>query len=165
VRLRSLLADPRCANRGKMQVARATVAAADVDSCETLPSRGRPRKDAMVRIEFTLDCTDLARMASFWREAAGLVVNLVVEDRYVALTGNDTTLTLQRVPEPKITKNRMHLDLLVDDLNQQVQRLESLGADSCRRGAPDRVRSDLVCARGPRGQRVLRRSRSADTQR
>jgi predicted enzyme related to lactoylglutathione lyase len=82
----------------------------------------------MVRIEFTLDCSDLARMASFWESAAGFVVDGVITGRYVALTGHGITLTLQRVPEPKIVKNRMHLDLLVGDLEQEVRRLESLGA-------------------------------------
>ena len=67
-------------------------------------------------------------MASFWEGAAGLVLSGVIEGRYATLTGYDITLTLQRVPEPKIVKNRMHLDLLVDDLDQEVQRLELLGA-------------------------------------
>jgi predicted enzyme related to lactoylglutathione lyase len=35
---------------------------------------------------------------------------------------------MQRVPEPKIVKNRMHLDLLVDDVGIEVSRLEALGA-------------------------------------
>lgn len=89
----------------------------------------------MVRIEFTLDCSDLARMASFWEGAAGFVIDGVTEGRYLALIGHGITLTLQRVPEPKVVKNRMHLDLLVDDLDQEVQRLESLGATRVEAGA------------------------------
>lgn len=85
-------------------------------------------QNATVRIEFTLDCSDLDRMASFWQSAAGFVVDGVIEGRYVTLVGHDITLTLQRVPEPKTVKNRMHLDLLVDDLDHEVQRLEALGA-------------------------------------
>jgi predicted enzyme related to lactoylglutathione lyase len=81
-----------------------------------------------VRIEFTLDCSDLDRMVSFWTAAADLVVEGVIEDRYVTLTGHGTTLMLQRVPEAKEVKNRMHLDLLVDDVDQTVRRLASLGA-------------------------------------
>lgn len=82
-----------------------------------------------MRIEFTLDCSDLDRMVRFWTAAAGLAVEGVIEGRYVALTGHGTTLTLQRVEEPKTVKNRMHLDLLVDDdLEQEVGRLETLGA-------------------------------------
>lgn len=84
--------------------------------------------DVSVRIEFTLDCSDLDRMTKFWRDAAGFVVDGVIEDRYVSLRGHHVTLTLQRVDEPKIVKNRMHLDLLVDDLDSELRRLEELGA-------------------------------------
>jgi predicted enzyme related to lactoylglutathione lyase len=84
--------------------------------------------NADVRIEFTLDCSNLDRMARFWTTAAGFVVEGVIEGRYVTLAWDGITLTLQRVAEPKTVKNRMHLDLLVDDVNQAVRRLESLGA-------------------------------------
>jgi hypothetical protein len=45
-----------------------------------------------------------------------------------ALSGPGISLTLQRVPEAKTVKNRMHIDLLVDDVPAEVDRLESLGA-------------------------------------
>lgn len=80
-------------------------------------------------IEFTLDCSDLGRMAQFWQDAAGFVVDGVIEGRYVSLTGHGVTLTLQHVDEPKTVKNRMHLDLLVEgDVEAEVRRLEALGA-------------------------------------
>ena len=88
----------------------------------------RSRDDVNVRIEFTLDCSDLDRMSTFWREAAGFVVEGIIEGRYVTLVGHGVTLTLQRVEEPKTAKNRMHLDLLVGDLDAEVRRLEELGA-------------------------------------
>jgi predicted enzyme related to lactoylglutathione lyase len=81
-----------------------------------------------VRIEFTLDCADLDRMTRFWRDAVGFVVVGVIEGRYVSLRGHDVALTLQQVEEPKTVKNRMHLDLLVDDVELEVSRLEELGA-------------------------------------
>jgi catechol 2,3-dioxygenase-like lactoylglutathione lyase family enzyme len=81
-----------------------------------------------VRIEVTMDCSDLERMVAFWTLAADLVVEGVIEGRYVALTGHGLNLTLQHVAEPKTVKNRVHLDLLVDDLEQAVRRLELLGA-------------------------------------
>ncbi len=46
----------------------------------------------------------------------------------MSLSGDAITLTLQRVPETKTVKNRMHIDLLVDDIAAEVSRLESLGA-------------------------------------
>lgn len=81
-----------------------------------------------VLIEFTLDCCDLDREADFWQAAAGLQVQGRIGDRYVALRGHGVALTLQRVPEPKTAKNRLHLDLLVDDVEDELVRLESLGA-------------------------------------
>jgi predicted enzyme related to lactoylglutathione lyase len=81
-----------------------------------------------MRIEFTLDCTDLETQARFWAAALGCVVDGVIEDRYISLSTDAISLTLQRVPEAKTVKNRMHIDLLVDDLAAEVSRLESLGA-------------------------------------
>jgi hypothetical protein len=86
-----------------------------------------PVDNVDVRIEFTLDCTDLDRMTRFWRDAAGFVVVGVIEGRYVSLRGHDVALTLQQVEEPKTIKNRMHLDLLVDDVELEASRLEDLG--------------------------------------
>jgi uncharacterized glyoxalase superfamily protein PhnB len=51
-----------------------------------------------------------------------------IDRRYVTLTGDGPSLTLQRVPEPKRGKNRMHLDLLVDNPDADVIRLRRLGA-------------------------------------
>jgi predicted enzyme related to lactoylglutathione lyase len=67
-------------------------------------------------------------MTRFWRDAAGFDVVGVIEGRYVSLRGHDVALTLQQVEEPKTVKNRMHLDLLVDDVELEVRRLEGLGA-------------------------------------
>jgi predicted enzyme related to lactoylglutathione lyase len=81
-----------------------------------------------MRIEFTLDCNDLDTQARFWAAALGCDVDGVIEGRYIALSGPDIGLTLQRVPEIKTCKNRMHIDVLVDDVLAEVARLESLGA-------------------------------------
>lgn len=81
-----------------------------------------------MRIEFTLDCCDVERAEEFWTSALGLAVDGRIEGRYVALGGHGVALTLQRVREAKTVKNRMHLDLLVDDVEREVQRLEGLGA-------------------------------------
>jgi predicted enzyme related to lactoylglutathione lyase len=81
-----------------------------------------------MRIEFTLDCCDLERTAQFWQTALDFAVDGTIANRYVSLSGHGVTLTLQRVEEPKTAKNRMHLDLLVADVEQEVRRLETLGA-------------------------------------
>jgi predicted enzyme related to lactoylglutathione lyase len=81
-----------------------------------------------MRIEFTLDCSDLDRTALFWQDAAGLAMTGTIEGRYVSLTGLGVHLTLQWVPQAKAGKNRMHIDLLVRDVEGEVVRLEALGA-------------------------------------
>jgi predicted enzyme related to lactoylglutathione lyase len=81
-----------------------------------------------MRIEFTLDCRDLDGMSAFWQAAAGFDVEGTIEGRYVALEGHGVSLTLQHVADPKTLKNRMHMDLLVENLEQEIPRLEGLGA-------------------------------------
>jgi Glyoxalase-like domain len=62
-----------------------------------------------------LDCADLDRSAAFWCAALGYVGEPDSAWRYRRLLpaggGDGVELLLQRVPEPKVTKNRMHLDL------------------------------------------------------
>lgn len=90
---------------------------------------------AETTIGVTLDCNDIVRVAAFWREA------LEYEDGAPpapdaefhglgapASRGGLHHLTLQRVAEPRTTKNRAHLDLFVDDLESEVARLAGLGA-------------------------------------
>jgi hypothetical protein len=103
-----------------------------------------------VRIEFTLDWSDLDRMVAFWTAAAELVVDGVIEGRYGTLTGHRTTLTLQRVPEAKAVKNRMHLDLLVDDLDPSGSPPRIAWCDSSHGQCSMGVRSALVCSQIPK---------------
>lgn len=91
----------------------------------------------------TLDCVDLEAQAEFWLAALAPLSYRRAFDAspYLSLTSKSgPTLLLQRVPEPKQGKNRMHLDLDLDlgveDLPAEVERLERLGAR--------RVSSDLV---------------------
>jgi predicted enzyme related to lactoylglutathione lyase len=93
---------------------------------ESTPSSSR--RGIAMQVNFTLDCADPARLADFWSLALRCSVKPVIPDHYVAVEHESFTLTLQRVPEPKATKNRMHLDLLVDDLDAELVRIESLGA-------------------------------------
>ncbi len=76
-----------------------------------------------------LDCLDPPVLAAFWAAALGYERSSSI-DPYVVLVpgGAGPELLLQRVPEPKVVKNRMHLDLRADDLEKEVERLERLGA-------------------------------------
>src|SRR6202162_473037 len=84
-----------------------------------------------VRVELVLDCADPKRLASFWREALDYRdfytdANLAV---LVPKEGIASPLLLQGVPEAKVGKNRMHLDIVVDNIEAEIQRLQALGAD------------------------------------
>jgi predicted enzyme related to lactoylglutathione lyase len=81
-----------------------------------------------VKLEVTLDCSDLDAVASFWGAALRCPVEHSVEGRYAAVTCGELTVNLQQVSEPKAGKNRAHLDLLVEDLGGELARLEALGA-------------------------------------
>jgi hypothetical protein len=77
-----------------------------------------------------LDCADPETLAEFWAAALGYEP-LGSAGNYVALvppTPGRPKLLLQRVPEPKTTKNRMHLDIETPDIEPEAARLEQLGA-------------------------------------
>lgn len=86
--------------------------------------------DSGMRFGLALDCSDPERLAEFWAPALEYVRGRAVGD-YVELLpdgGPGPALLLQQVPEPKTTKNHMHLDLQVPDIHAEVQRLVALGA-------------------------------------
>jgi hypothetical protein len=82
------------------------------------------------RVELVLDCAEPKGLATFWCEALGyrdlfMDANLAV---LVPREGMASPLLLQCVSEPKGGKNRMHLDIVVDDIEAEVHRLQQLGA-------------------------------------
>jgi hypothetical protein len=82
------------------------------------------------KVELVLDCADPRGLAPFWREALGYRelytdATLVV---LVPVEGTAPPLLLQGVPEAKTVKNRMHLDIVVDDIDGEVTRLQGIGA-------------------------------------
>jgi len=93
----------------------------------------QPQRYAGGRGELTvvLDCADLGRAAEFWTAALGYVRAGDAQDPYQALVPSDgigLELLLQRVPEAKDAKNRLHLDLRTRELEQEVARVLALGA-------------------------------------
>ena len=81
-------------------------------------------------IGLVLDCADPERLAEFWAPALGYV-NLGTVGSYVALFPDGRPgpkLLLQKVAEPKVTKNRFHADLEVADIHAEAARLVALGA-------------------------------------
>ena len=111
-----------------------------------------------MRLVFVLDCRDPDRLASFWSEAIGYRVSTSAEP-YVVLVpanGHGPELVLQRVGEPKTTKNRMHLDIRTDDARLGGPKPRGARRSEASTGR-DRGRRLSMGGHGrPRGQRVLR---------
>ncbi|WEV29346.1 VOC family protein [Streptomyces sp. 71268] len=85
-------------------------------------------------LALVLDCSDPDALAPFWAQALGYRV-VRANAPYVALGdphGVGPELLLQRVPEPKRGKNRMHLDLRVPRMEPELARLRALGARAVR---------------------------------
>ena len=84
----------------------------------------------MTRLGLVLDCADPDALAPFWAAALGYSV-AGGAGNYVLLLPDEPgepQLLLQRVPESKSAKLRMHLDIHVADIDAEAARLESLGA-------------------------------------
>lgn len=85
-----------------------------------------------MEIQVNVDCADLDRMVAFYTAALGYEAHGAAGDRYrsiVPVSGDGPKLVFQRVPERKVVKNRLHLDLIVGDaMEAEAARFESLGA-------------------------------------
>lgn len=120
-------------------------------------------------LQVTIDCADPAGLAAFWAQALGYRIESppaafetwgealeafgVPRDQWnsrsaiVPLRGAGSRIFFQRVPEGKIGKNRLHLDIRAapglrgDErmaaLEVEAQRLEGFGASLAYRVEPD----------------------------
>jgi predicted enzyme related to lactoylglutathione lyase len=80
----------------------------------------------------TFDCADPMRVARFWTEALDWELDPESEPAGALVrdpTGRSDGLYFQPVPESKVAKNRLHLDLRpTTSMAAEVDRLRSLGA-------------------------------------
>ncbi len=82
----------------------------------------------------TVDCSDPAPIARWWAEALEWKVTFEDEGEWVIEPPVEGTpsavpaLLFIKVPDEKVGKNRLHLDLRPDDRDAEVARLEELGA-------------------------------------
>jgi catechol 2,3-dioxygenase-like lactoylglutathione lyase family enzyme len=94
-------------------------------------------------VQLTVDCADPERLADFWSAAIGYAKvdysGHYAEHpewigRFAAVRRPEeggpgpAMLHFQAVPEPKEAKNRLHFDLISEDVSGEVLRLERLGA-------------------------------------
>jgi predicted enzyme related to lactoylglutathione lyase len=94
-----------------------------------------------------IDCHDLHAGLAFWKAALAVEETEGDPDSevYVSLghVAGGLRLLLQRVPEEKTCKSRLHLDIETDDVDREVARLTALGATVFQRGgATDAVLLD-----------------------
>lgn len=103
-----------------------------------------PRPPSLVLV---LDAIDPARLAEFWgaalrysrQDAIGPFEVLVPPD------GHDSpAMLIQAVEDPKLGKNRMHLDLHVPDPEAEATRMIDLGARRISEGSLDEIRWILM---------------------
>lgn len=89
-----------------------------------------PRVGRLAQV--TIDCRDPGALAEFWGALLGMEIDERLGDNhYVSLrpaASREPVLLFQQVPEPKTVKNRFHLDLDVEGLEQATERVENLGA-------------------------------------
>jgi hypothetical protein len=115
------------------------------------PCYGAPMP-TIKQFQVTFDCAEPARLAAFWCEVLGYVVPPVPEgfatweDHHRSLppedqptyfacsdpTGDGPRLLFQRVPEGKVVKNRVHLDIRVGTGLVGEERLATLQAECAR---------------------------------
>jgi catechol 2,3-dioxygenase-like lactoylglutathione lyase family enzyme len=100
------------------------------------------------QFQVTFDCADPDRMARFWCEVLGYVP---VDDEGSAYASADPEgvgprLFFQRVPEGKVVKNRVHLDVRVGTGLVGDERLAVLEDECARLVALGAVRGPLLVA-------------------
>ena len=77
------------------------------------------------------NCSDLARSARFWAGVLGYVPGPAGSPTYLSLLpadGQGIEVLLQRAPNDKHQKNRLHLDLRTASLETEAERILGLGA-------------------------------------
>ncbi len=82
--------------------------------------------------EVVVDCADPAALSEFWGALLG-VRRAVRDPAWAVVDATPVLLAFQAVPEPKsYPKNRLHLDVEVDDARTAVERAVALGARELR---------------------------------
>lgn len=78
-----------------------------------------------------IDCNDFETTSRFWQEALRYVPREEASDGWVVLrdpNGPNVNVSINRVKELRVGKNRLHLDLYTPNQAAEVERLLALGA-------------------------------------
>ena len=95
--------------------------------------------------QLTVDCKDPDKVAAFWQEALGWKQagrwehedDQMIEVEIEPLDDKGFNILFLTDREEKKVKNRLHLDLVPDDQDAEVARLEGLGASRADIGQTD----------------------------
>src|SRR6266536_3229532 len=93
---------------------------------------------AQPNIDIVIDCHDLPALLDFWSAALGYR-KVGLKDNYGLLLPQEPShppVLLQRVPEPKTAKTRVHFDQRVDDVEAKAQRWVGSGRARTTIGGP-----------------------------
>ncbi len=87
-----------------------------------------------------VDCADPVALAAFWARVLGTeVLDTFGNPAHYVVLGPTAPggpwMSFHRVPEAKITKNRLHMDIYVEDLDRATALVERLGGEGP--SAPD----------------------------
>jgi hypothetical protein len=98
------------------------------------------------QVQVTFDCAEPELVARFWSEVLGYVVHPEHATVCMDPTGVGPRLYFQRVPERKVVKNRVHLDVRVGTGLVGEERLAALEAECARLVQLGAVRVRLLLA-------------------
>jgi catechol 2,3-dioxygenase-like lactoylglutathione lyase family enzyme len=76
----------------------------------------------------TFDTTDASTLAAWWARQVGGAVQDNADGWFATVTTDGPTLAFQRVPDPTPGKNRIHVDLTVEDRAAATTTLVADGA-------------------------------------
>ena len=97
----------------------------------TLDDGARPVLGRLHPHNVVIDCADHDVVVPFWTAALGWTAHPINEQfvglRAPAAEGIGFDILFQRVPEPKLAKNRAHIDFDAADMEGEVERLIGLG--------------------------------------
>jgi predicted enzyme related to lactoylglutathione lyase len=108
----------------------------------------------VAEVGLVLDCHNPQTLATFWSQALGYDL-IGSAGSYILLLPpsgeSGPQFLLQRVPEPKQTKNRMHFDIHVVDIEAEASRLVGLGAARVQTEALSEHGNNWVLLQDPEG--------------
>jgi predicted enzyme related to lactoylglutathione lyase len=104
-------------------------------------------------MDIVLDCAEPQRLEPFWSAALGYRSYWSTEELVVLVPEDEVRppLLLMQVPEPRAGKNRMHIDIVNDDVEAEVARLRAMGATRAHEGLREFAGSLWVTMADPEG--------------